>query len=482
MTRSRQSSIPTSEFAGMSRIALLGLLPLIAFVAWGVWHALAVMQAFDGHGNRLATAWALSFLLLWWVPLAWLERPVKATPRQQAQLDLLYVAVQIPAYNEDESALRLCIQSLFDQTRRPNRIYVVDDGSKDKATDRVIDYAEIRRWFLTETKRLGIHGVWDRQVNQGKRHAQANSLRREAALLKGSGRSEIFMTLDSDSVLDRKAVEEGLKPFSDPRVHSVAGHVVVLNSRDNVLTFMTSMLYLPFTRGLRSAQSVLKRVMVNSGTLAFYRTDTLLKYLGVYENERFRGKPMQMNDDSLMTMYALLAEDGHGKAVHQPSSVCFTLVPNKVQHYLNQQFRWMRGTFVRTFWWFKYMRITSITFWMPVMELTQLILSLVIPVALVQQTRPGDLMDLVWSTMWVGLGVNYVIALRFFSIDRSDEPAWFRWALFITSPVTAIWRLLILRPMYFYALFTCWKIGKWGTRDSGVEVGMKIEPKDAVPA
>lgn len=464
--RSRQS-IPSAEYHGLSRNLLIGAVPLAGFVGWGVWHALAVTQAFEGHGNRLALAWAVSFLLLWWVPLAWAERPYRATPRQQAQLDKLFVAVQILAYNEDPTALRQCIQSLFNQTRLPNRIHVVDDGSKEPPED-------VRLWFLGETERLGIEGIWVRQENAGKRHAQAASLRWE----RDHETSDIFITLDSDSVLDTKAVAEGLKPFTDPEVHSVAGHVVVLNSRDNVLTFMTSMLYLPFTRGLRSAQSVLKRVMVNSGTLAYYRTSTLLPYLGVYENERFRGQPMQMNDDSLMTMYGLMAENGRGKAVHQPSAICFTLVPVTVKHYLNQQFRWMRGTFVRTFWWFRYMRITSVTFWMPVMELLQLVLSLVIPVALFMQTAPQDFRHIVVSTVYVGLGVNYIIALRFFSVDRSDEPWWFRLALFITSPVTGIWRLVVLRPMYFYALFTCWKIGKWGTRADGVEVGMK----ETIPA
>ncbi|MFC0844541.1 glycosyltransferase [Streptomyces noboritoensis] len=451
--------IPTATYAPLPRLALLAVLPFTAFVGWGVWHALAVTQAFQGHGNRLALAWAASFLLLWWVPLAWREKPVSVTARQQRQLDTLFVTVQIPAYNEDEAALRQCIQSLFEQTRLPNRIHVVDDGSCDRATGQPVTYDQTHAWFLAETDRLGIQATWTRTVNRGKRHAQMEVLAHDDG--------DIFITLDSDSVLDRKAVMEGLKPFHDPGVTSVAGMVVVLNSRDNLLTFMTSMLYLPFTRGLRSAQSAMKRVMVNSGTLAFYRAETIRKYAGVYENERFRGRPMQMNDDSLFTLYGLL----DGDTVHQPSAVCFTLVPVSVRHYLNQQFRWMRGTFVRSFWWFRYLPMTGIAFWMPVMELIQLVLSVVIPAALFTDPHPHDLGAIVTSTVIVGLGVNYLIALRFYAIDRSDEPQWFRLALFLTSPLTGLWRLLILRPMYFYALFTCWKIGKWGTRDS-VEVGL----------
>ncbi|MEV6838359.1 glycosyltransferase family 2 protein [Streptomyces sp. NPDC051133] len=336
----------------------------------------------------------------------------------------------------------------------------MDDGSIDKRTGGAITYDSVRSWFTDRARAQGIEATWTRTVNRGKRHAQMEVLATDPA--------DVFITLDSDSVLDRRAIHEGLKPFADPKVKSVAGMVVVLNSRDNLLTFMTSMLYLPFTRGFRSAQSVLKRVMVNSGTLAFYRGEVIRKYADAYPNETFRGRPMQMNDDSLMTLYGLL----DGDTVHQPSSICFTLVPVTVRHYLNQQFRWMRGTFVRTFWWFRYLPITSVAWWMPVMEVAQLILSVAIPVALLTDpAQRQNLAALLISTTLVGLGVNWIIALRFFCIDRSDESAWFRAALFLTAPITGIWRLLILRPMYFYAMFTCWKIGKWGTRDT-VEVGV----------
>ncbi|WP_052422613.1 glycosyltransferase family 2 protein [Nonomuraea candida] len=158
---------------------------------------------------------------------------------------------------------------------------------------------------------------------------------------------DVFLTLDSDSILDRHAVREGLAPFADPQVQSVAGHVLVLNRTANLLTRMTCVLYLPFTRGLRSAQSVLRRVTINSGTLAFYRANVVRRCAGAYENEHFRGRPMQMNDDSMLT-----------------SLLTFAL-----------------------------------------------------------------------------------------------------------APLASLWRLLVLRPMYLYALLTCWRVNRWGTR-GGVEVSL----------
>lgn len=452
-------SIPRADVVSRRRHIAIASIPIAGFLAWAIWHFIGVINTIHAHGSGLAVLWFISFLFLWWIPLAWKERPFTASPEQQAELDKLAVTVQIPVYNEDSESLKACLQSIFEQTRLPTRIRVVNDGSV-KADGTPEYYDEVRSYFYDKLHELHLRGTWDYTKNQGKRHAQMHVLADDDA--------DIFVTLDSDSLLDRKAIEEGLKPFAKPKVQSVAGLVVVLNSRKNLLTFMTSMLYLPFTRGLRSAQSVLGRVMVNSGTLAFYRAEIVRKHAGVYENETFAGKPMQMNDDSMLTFYGML----EGDTVHQPSSVAFTLVPEKVKHYLNQQMRWMRGTFVRNFWWFKYLPINSVGFWMPIAELCQLFMSIVAPIVILTGHHNQHLNSMLWSTILVGLGVNYLIALRFFAMKRSDEPSWFKLLLFLTSPVTSIWRILILRPMYFYALFTMWKVGKWGTRDAGAEVSM----------
>jgi hypothetical protein len=43
--------------------------------------------------------------------------------------------------------------------------------------------------------------------------------------------------------------------------------------------------------------------------------------------ESFRGVPLRMNDDSMLTMYARL----EGRTVHQSSAVSFTLVPDRAR-------------------------------------------------------------------------------------------------------------------------------------------------------
>jgi hyaluronan synthase len=450
------SEIPEARYVQQGAIWALAVVPLAAVMIWAINHALAVATACTGHGNPLALTWMASILLLWWVVVAWIERPATTTARQQRQLDAAIVTVAVPCYNEDPQALRLCLVSLLEQTRLPDRVHVVDDGSTCSA-----DYEPVRTWLSAAAADLGVLATWLRTENRGKRHAQMQVLTDDDA--------DIFVTVDSDSTLDRNAIAEGVKPFADPEVQSVAGMVAVWNYRTNLLTRMTCMLYTPFTRGFRSAQSVLGRVMVNSGTLAFYRGALIRKYAGAYENERFMGRPMQMNDDSMMTFYGL----HEGKTVHQPTSVAFTLVPEHLGNYFRQQKRWMRGTFIRTLWWVRYMSLRDAAFWMPLGELASFVLSQIVLVVLVLhggRYSNGNPWQLAAYTLAVLLGMNYLIAMRYFIIQRSDEPVRQQLLTVALAPLAGLWRMLVLRPMHLYAYLTFWKIGSWGTRQQGVEV------------
>ncbi|WP_247707234.1 glycosyltransferase [Streptomyces sp. RT42] len=461
-TRARASrarlSLPGARYVRVGGKGALVALPFVIVTGWATWHLLELTVWRDGTDPGLGVVWLVSFLLLWWLPMCWLERPATVTESERPGVDGLRVTVQIPVYNEDPQALRACLESVLGQSRRVQRVRVVDDGSVDGATGAPLLYEAERALLLREAGRLGIEATWDRTPNRGKRWAQMHVLHEDDA--------DVFVTLDSDSVLDEHAVAEGLKPFADPRVKSVAGLVVPLNVKTNLLTRLTAVLYLPFTRGLRSAQPVLGSVLINSGTLAFYRAEVVRKHAGVYERESFRGVPMQMNDDSMLTMYARL----EGRTVHQPSAVCFTLVPDRPRHYFRQQLRWMRGTTVRHLWWLRHMPVRSLAFWMPVVEYAHLVLALLVPVTVLftphlrEQTG-----SLAWYTLILGCAMNYLVSLRLFAVRRTDETLGHQVLMFVLSPAAGLWRLIVLRPLYLYAMATCWRIGDWGTR-TAVEV------------
>lgn len=462
---------PRARFLPLGGHAALAAVPLVLLVGWSVWHLLRLTAWDSADAPGLTLVWLVAFLLLWWLPLCWLERPhTLAGPARRRAVDALRVTVQVPVYNEDPAALRACLDSVLRQSRPVQRVRVVNDGSVDAETGEPVHYGPVRDELLRRAAGAGIEATWVRTPNRGKRWAQMEALADDDA--------DVFVTLDSDSVLDRDAVAEGLKPFADERVQSVAGLVTTLNTRATALTRLTAVLYLPFARGLRSAQSVLGTVLINSGTLAFYRAEVVRRHAGVYERETFAGVPMQMNDDSMLTMYARLA----GRTVHQPSAVAFTLVPERLGHYFHQQLRWMRGTTVRHLWWLRHMRVTSLAFWMPVMEYAHLLLALAIPAVIAADPAlRGQWPSLLLHAALLGCAMNYLIGLRLFCVRRSDEPLRLQLLLFALAPVAGLWRLLLLRPLYLYAMATCRRIGSWGTRDE-VEVRAAAELAEALAA
>lgn len=98
----------------------------------------------------------------------------------------------------------------------------------------------------------------ERTEDSGKRAAQA-------VTFAGDQRADIFATVDSDTILDPRAIEEGLKPFTDPRVTSVAAVLLTYNSGRNLPTALTESWLTVYQLGIRSAWSRLGRVMINSG-------------------------------------------------------------------------------------------------------------------------------------------------------------------------------------------------------------------------
>ena len=204
------------------RLPYLMWVPLVAITAGSIMlhRAKLTLGAFDSPW--LLAMWGISvgFVLVQLV-LAWRQKPFTVTRRQSAQLAAMKVTVVIPCYNEDPPILDRTIYSLFRQTRLPEHVVVVDDGSTS-------DYTTVRaRW--EQLRPAGTQFTWVRQANAGKKHAQAAAWACDLD-------ADVFVTIDSDSALDQRAIEEGLKPFADPGIVSVAGLEMAYNYGKNLLT------------------------------------------------------------------------------------------------------------------------------------------------------------------------------------------------------------------------------------------------------
>lgn len=441
------------------RAMLVAAVLFLAGSVWAVRHAVATLETTSGVARPYGFIYLLTFLLLaWQVFLAHMERPYTTTPEQQVELDKAVLVVNVPTYNEDPQALHDCLSSILHQTRPVQVIHVVDDGSK-------VDYSDVKEWFLARAAEVGVRGLWTRQDNAGKRAAQANTVREVGA------DADFFLTIDSDALLDSRAVEEGLKPFADANVQSVAGIVLASNNRSNVLARITDLLFVTNQLIDRSAMSRMGAVLVNSGVLAFYRADILRESMGSYLSETFLGRPVHFSDDSMLTLYART----RGKTVQQPTSFVFTLMPEKVSHHLRQQVRWRRGAFIRSFWRFRYLPVNSYAYWGHFLSWFQTVLGTAVFLMLFIITPILDKAVLPWLLV-VPVMIGYAQSLRYLSFDRADESMRSRLVTIALSPLATLWSFFILRVVRWYAWATVMRTG-WGTRQE-VEVSAtpSLEP------
>lgn len=357
----------------------------------------------------------------------------------------LSVAALVPVYNEDPAALRRCLRSFLEQTRRPETVVVVDDGST------VADYADVRKWFLDEAERVGVRGHWTRTVNQGKRHAQIEGVRL-------TPEADVYLTVDSDSILDRHAIVNGLAPFGDPKVQSVAALILTTNYQQSLLARWMDVYCLGLQLFERSAFSRFRAVMVNSGGCALYRADVIRDNVDAYLGETILGRPVQFSDDSMLTLFALR----RGRAVQREDCFAFTLMPANVGHHLRQQVRWMRGSFIRSVWRMRYLPLARAAYWL---HLVKWVLYVLATATLLHLLLEGTLTQ--WETLVTGgvaAVVLYVTAvLRYLLVIRSDQGHLQRWATFATAPIAALWGLTVLRVVRWYAIATFVRTG-WGTR------------------
>ena len=118
------------------------------------------------------------------------------------------ISIIIPCHNEEKS-IQKCVASCLAQTRIPDQILVVNDGSTDKS-------GEILATFGSKIQVLTIP-----TATGNKSHAQ------EAGLKLVTG--EIFIATDGDTVLHPNLVEHIEQDFlNDASVVAVGGYVMSL--------------------------------------------------------------------------------------------------------------------------------------------------------------------------------------------------------------------------------------------------------------
>jgi len=222
-----------------------------------------------------------SFLLLFRTLLWFTYKPFPLA----TMADAPRLSVVIPAYNEGPMVAK-SIDSIVAARYPAERleIYVVDDGSRDDTWEHIQE-AVARHGGRVRALQF--------EVNRGKREALATGFR----LATG----DVFVTVDSDSVVSKDALLALAGPFANPRVGVVAGKVLVYNQRTGMIPRMLYVRFMLAFDFIRAYRSTFGTVYCSPGALSAYRASAVRQVLDAWLHQTFLGVRATIGEDRAMT-------------------------------------------------------------------------------------------------------------------------------------------------------------------------------------
>ena len=368
--------------------------------------------------------------------------------------ELPTVSVIIPAYNEG-SLVRQSIDSVThsDYPRDRLQVIAVDDGSSDDTWEHI-------RAAASEAP---IKVITLRQpFNKGKRHALF------AGFQKATG--EVWVTVDSDSVIEPDALRNGVVPLvRDKRIGLVAGNIRVLNRNDSVFTrFLKVSFILSFTFS-RAYQTQIRGLLTTPGALSIYRASAVKPVLEKWMSQTFLGVPCLTGEDRSMTNL-VYAQGYH--SFFQSTAVVWSKMPTTYQGMAKMFLRWARSnireTWVLLTYLFKPFR--SEYLWGFRINSVLIASTLVIPYFLIVHSY----YLLLTNPFWL---FRYMIMIAIMSVPmaaiyyRNERDSDFAWVL----AYEFFW-IFACQWIMPYAFLTCRRQGAWITRGESKKVAPVKRP------
>jgi hyaluronan synthase len=175
--------------------------------------------------------------------------------------------------------------------------------------------------------------IFQQPENRGKRHA----LYRGFEL----GTGDIFVTVDSDSIVKTDTLRNLVSPFvTNEKCGAVAGNVQVLNNKKAILPKMLNVSFVMSFEFMRSAESMLGSVLCTPGAAAAYRKTAVFGCLDEWINQTFMGQPSDIGEDRAMTNM-ILKQGNH--VLFQRNATVLTNVPEEYTGLYKMFIRWARS-------------------------------------------------------------------------------------------------------------------------------------------
>jgi cellulose synthase/poly-beta-1,6-N-acetylglucosamine synthase-like glycosyltransferase len=219
------------------------------------------------------------------------------------------ISILIPAHNE-EKGIRKTIESCLNQTRKPDEIVVVNDGSKDRTLDILKEY-------------IGKIIIVDLKKNTGNK-----SKAQEIGLKYVTG--DIFITTDADTRLDKKFVQKITRHFKTKSVSAVCGYVQ--SEKGNWITRVREINYVIGQTINKKAQADINALFVMAGCASAFRTKDF-KEVVKFEHDN-------ITEDLDFTYKFKLANK---RIIYETDAIVYTQDPNTIKSYYKQLNRWYSG-------------------------------------------------------------------------------------------------------------------------------------------
>jgi hyaluronan synthase len=286
------------------------------------------------HIDRINSSWGYPFLILATVlflfkALIFLYKfflYFKYKPVESVSDELLPACtIIVPAYNEGKLVWDTLLSLAdSDYPEQKMQILAIDDGSKDDT------------WYWIQQAKLQLGdrlSIYQQPQNKGKRHALYRGFK--------SGTGDIFVTVDSDSIVKKDTLRNLVSPFvHNEKCGAVAGNVQVLNNKRAMLPKMLNVSFVMSFEFVRSVESVLGSVFCTPGALAAYRRTSVFGCLEEWINQTFMGEPSDIGEDRAMTN--MILKQGY-QVLFQRNSVVLTNVPEGYTGLYKMFIRWGRS-------------------------------------------------------------------------------------------------------------------------------------------
>ena len=283
------------------------------------------------------------------------------------------ISIIVPAYNEEVSIIT-CIENLLELDYPDYQVILVNDGSKDRTMQKVLQHFDMEKVELDEPpdaiNTMKLRALYRLKNNNRLLVLDKENGGKSDAINAGINyaHGKYICTIDADSVLDPDALKEVVSPFiDDPGTIVTGGQLAVANGvrlvgnraqsarvpkniwvqwqiNEFIKSFMIS----------RVGLSKINALLIMSGAFSLFKKRDLLQVGGflssintspyILENLG-RGKQTVCEDMEIVVRLWKYKRDlkQKAKAVFVPEAVLWTEVPENHRSLFKQRSRWHQG-------------------------------------------------------------------------------------------------------------------------------------------